>query len=254
MENKNGILIPVYRHGKACIQVVEQLLPYGMQIILVDDGNGQETKDCLAQIVKTHPEVLLVTLPKNQGKGGAFAAGMDKAQELGLTHVLQIDADGQHDSSAVPFFFEQSAAAPHALICGYPVYDESAPAARKNGRKFANNWTKVVTWESGIKDALCGFRIYPVEETWKLTRKRHFDQRMGFDIDILAKLLWRNMPFAFYPVRVTYPQDGISNFNVVRDNITISRVFTFLCIGMILRSPLLLARKIRKGICGSRSA
>lgn len=249
METKNGILIPVYRHGKACMQVVENLLPYGMQIILVDDGNAEETKECLTQIVKEHPQVLLVTLEKNQGKGGAFAAGMDKAHETGLTHVLQIDADGQHDCRAVPFFFEKSAQNPKALICGYPVYDESVPSARKNGRTFANTWTKIVTWEGGIKDAMCGFRIYPVEKTWQLTKKRRFDQRMGFDIDILAKLLWKNMPFAFYPVNVTYPQDGISNFNVVRDNITISRVFTFLCIGMILRIPLLTVRKIRKAFC-----
>jgi len=244
MQNKNGIIIPVYRHGKACVQVVERLLPLNLPIILVDDGNEEETKSYLAQIVSNHPEVILVTLEKNQGKGGAFAAGMDKAHELGLTHALQIDADGQHDTSAVSAFFEKSAAAPDSLICGYPVYDESAPAARKNGRKFANNWTKVVTWEGGIMDALCGFRIYPVEQTWLLSRKRHFDQRMGFDIDFLARLLWRGMKYEFYPIKVTYPQDGISNFRLVRDNITISWVFTKLCLGMILRSPLLLGRKI----------
>ena len=237
---KNGILIPVYRHGKACVAVVESLAPLALPIILVDDGNQAETKAYLSQIAAAHPQlVTLVTLEKNSGKGGAFAVGMEKARELGLSHVLQIDADGQHDVAAIPFFFERAAETPDALICGYPQYDESAPAARKKGRKFANGWTNLVCWKHDIADALCGFRIYPVEETWRFTHRSRFDRRMGFDTDILVRLIWRGMPYRFFPVGVTYPSDGISNFHALRDNVRISWVFTKLCAGMLVRSPLL---------------
>jgi hypothetical protein len=63
---------------------------------------------------------------------------------------------------------------------------------------------------------------------------------MGFDVDILVRLYWKRIPLRFYPVRVTYPEDGISHFRPVRDNIRISLVFTRLCIGMIIRLPVLI--------------
>ena len=247
-----GIIIPVYNHGKACVSVVDGLVPFGFPIILVDDGNGEETKSYLRQIVAAHPDVLLVTLEKNAGKGGAFGAGIKKAHELGWTHALQIDADGQHDSARVPFFFEQAEKYPDAMICGYPEYDETAPSHRKNGRKFANTWAKVVSFESGIVDSLCGFRIYPVEKTYDFVANHAYDKRMGFDIDILIRLIWRGLPYQFFPVRVTYPRDGISNFRMVRDNARISLVYTKLCCGMIVRLPFLIAKVIRRTVAKRR--
>ncbi len=239
------IIIPVYKHGKACVSVVERLKKYNIQLILVDDGNGAENRSYLEKILLENSEFVdLVTLPKNQGKGGAFKAGIIRAHERGFSHAIQIDADGQHDERQIPFFLEKSAASPEKMICGYPVYDESAPAARKNGRKFANNWCKIVSLESGIKDSLCGFRIYPVEAAYDFVENHAFDFRMGFDIEIFVKLIWAGVKYEFYPVHVSYPSDGISNFRAVRDNARISWVFTRLFCGMILRLPLLIGRKI----------
>ena len=244
-------LIPVYNHGKACVSVVDNLAPYcgrkGIKIILVDDGNAEDTKNCLLHIKNTHSDLVeLVVLPKNQGKGGAFKAGVIRAGELGFSHVLQLDADGQHDSTRADFFFERAELNPSALICGYPEYDETAPSHRKNGRKFANSWCAIVTWEGGIKDSLCGFRVYPVSETLAFMKRHGFDQRMGFDIEILVKLIWVGLKYEFHPVKVTYPSDGISNFRVFQDNVRISWVFTRLCTGMLLRIPKLIFRKLSR--------
>ena len=155
------ILIPVYRHGKACDEVVEQILQYEIPIILVDDGNAEETKSYLSQIKEAHPEIELVVLPKNQGKGGAFKAGVIRAKELGYSHILQVDADGQHENSKIPFFIEKAKSSPEKVICGYPEYDETAPGHRKNAHAFANTWCAICTWSNKIVDSLCGFRIYP---------------------------------------------------------------------------------------------
>lgn len=241
-----GIIIPVYKHGKACAAVVDGLSQYSYPIMLVDDGNDGETQAYLRQIADSHPAVTLVTLPKNRGKGGAVMAGITKAHEMGWTHALQIDADGQHDLTRAPFFFAQAAANPAALICGYPEYDASVPAHRKNGRKFANAWAKIVSFERDIADTMCGFRVYPVEPTLRVFRRSYCDKRMGFDIEIIIRLIWADVPYLFFPVRVTYPADGVSNFHVVRDNMRISWVYTRLCIGMILRLPFLLAKTIRR--------
>jgi glycosyltransferase involved in cell wall biosynthesis len=246
-----GFVIPVYNHGKTAGAVVERLSKYGLPLILIDDGSDAETKGCLAQITADHPLVVLVTLKKNRGKGGAVAAGINKAHEMGLTHVLQIDADGQHDTERARFFLEESAAHPDALICAWPEYDSSVPASRKNGRKVANTWAKIVTLSPDITDVLCGFRVYPVEPSWRICRG-FIDLRMGFDVDILVHLYWKKVPIIFHPVHVTYPEGGISHFHVIRDNIRISLVFTRLFFGMLIRLPMLMGLRIRRNGTGGK--
>ncbi|MDR0452281.1 MAG: AMP-binding protein [Treponema sp.] len=242
---RQGFLIPVYNHGKTAVSVVQGLAHYGLPIILVDDGSDAETKGCLAKIAADTPGAILVTREKNGGKGAAVIAGMDRARSEGLTHVMQIDADGQHDAGRAGFFLEQSAAHPEALICGWPEFDGSVPPSRKNGRKIANAWAKIVTLSSDIRDILCGFRVYPVEPAWQVCRHPFIDKRMGFDTEIIVRLHWKHVPLLFYPVRVSYPPDGVSHFRPVRDNIRISLGFTRLCAGMLVRLPLLLAAKFR---------
>jgi glycosyltransferase involved in cell wall biosynthesis len=244
---KQGFIIPVYNHGTAVGAVVEKLSSLGIPIIIVDDGSDSETKSCLEKIYASYPLTVPLTLHKNSGKGRAFFEGLKKAEELGLTHVLQIDADGQHDTGRARFFLEESAAHPAALICSYPEYDDSAPAIRRKGRVVANTWAKIVTLSANIKESMLGFRVYPVAPTLNLCRHPYVDFRMGFDIEILVRLVWKKVPLIFYPVRVTYPVDGISHFRPVRDNIRISWVYTRLCCGMLFRLPILLARKLKEG-------
>jgi len=243
---KQGILIPVYDHGKAAAEVVEKLKFLNLPVILVDDGSGSQTKAFLEKIYSSYTFVVPVILEKNKGKGKAFFFGLKKADELGISHVLQIDADGQHDAASAGFFMEESRANPNALICSFPIYDSSAPSSRKNGRKVANTWAKIVTLSVEIKESLLGFRVYPVKPALEIYSRSYIDSRMGFDIDILVRLYWKKIPLIFHPVKVTYPLDGISHFRLFWDNVRISFCFTRLCCGMLLRLPVLAVRAIRR--------
>jgi len=242
---KQGFLIPVYRHGKTACPLAERLTSAGLPVIMVDDGNDTETKALLAEYAAKTPGVALVSLKKNSGKGVAVAKGFEKAAELGLTHVLQIDADGQHDEGKIAFFLEESARHPDMIICGYPEFDKTAPKSRVTGRKISNFWASVVTLSTELKDVLCGFRVYPVDMSLRITRSLFLDKRMGFDPEILVRLYWNKVYPVFHPIKVSYHAGGISNFRMVRDNIGISFMFTRLFFGMLLRLPLLIARKAR---------
>jgi glycosyltransferase involved in cell wall biosynthesis len=244
---KQGFLIPVYRHGKTACSLAERLAAPGMPVIIVDDGNDEETRNLLADCAAKTPGVELASLKKNSGKGGAVICGLKKAAELGLTHVLQIDADGQHDEGKTAFFLEESAKHPGMIICGYPEFDETAPKGRVSGRKISNFWASVVTLSTELKDVLCGFRVYPVDASLRITRCPFLDKRMGFDPEIMVRLYWSKVYPVFHPIKVSYPPGGVSNFHAVRDNIRISLMFSRLFIGMILRSPLLIVRKIKRG-------
>jgi glycosyltransferase involved in cell wall biosynthesis len=239
-----GFLIPLYNHGKPLHSLVSALDRHKLPVIIVDDGSDAETKAFLPKILESFPRTVLVTLAKNNGKGRAMLAGFGKAGEMGLSHVLQVDADGQHDPEQAAFFLAESAKRPEAAICSFPEYDDSVPASRKSGRKFANMWSRIVSLSPDIKDSLCGFRVYPVEQSLRIMRRFPVDKRMGFDPEILVRLSWAGVPLIFFPVKVTYPKDGISHFRMFRDNVRISWVFTRLFFGMIIRLPMLLRRKL----------
>ncbi|MCK9171069.1 MAG: glycosyltransferase family 2 protein [Treponema sp.] len=239
---KTGFVIPVYNHGATLGTVVSQLLVYRLPVIVVDDGNDADNHAEIAAVAAAHEEVVLVTRPKNGGKGKAVNDGVRKAAELGLTHVFQIDSDGQHDIFRVPFFLSESATHPDAVICGYPEYDESVPLSRKNGREISNRLARICTVSREPVDVLCGFRVYPVAPYIKIIDHSLIDGRMGYDIDILVHLSWSGVHIISRSVHVTYPESGISNFRIVRDNLHIAGTFSRLCAGMIVRLPLLLVR------------
>jgi glycosyltransferase involved in cell wall biosynthesis len=243
---KQGFLIPVYRHAKSAGPLTEKLAAFGLPVILVDDGNDRESAAFLAEWAAKIPECTLVSLKKNSGKGAAVAKGLAKAEELGLSHVMQLDADGQHDAGQAAFFLEKAANHPDKVICGYPEFDASAPKSRVNGRKVSNFWAAIVTLSGELKDVLCGFRVYPVQAVLDIIKNPLVDKRMGFDAEILVRLYWKGIFPVFYPVRVSYPADGISNYHVVRDNVCISWTFTRLFFGMLIRLPLLLVFNIRR--------
>ena len=244
---KFGFVIPVYRHGSTLEAVVKNIAVFNFPIIVVDDGNDEENRDFISGVAEKYKLVTVVSRKKNGGKGRAMIDGIRKAQELGLTHILQLDSDGQHDVEKAARFFEVSTQNPSAIICGYPEYDKDAPRTRVNGRKFANGWIHIVTFSHDIKDAMIGFRVYPVDSFIKmLKRTLYIDSRMGFDIEVLVKMFWQGVPIISEPVKVFYPADGISNYNYFTDTLRVSAVYTRLCFGLLFRWPLLLVRKIKR--------
>ena len=237
-------IVPVYRHESTTRKVAESLSAQGLAVILVDDGNTPEGHAILEAVARDVPETTLVTHAKNGGKGKAVISGLEKAFELGYTHALQMDADGQHDALAIPFFLKAARKHPEDLIAGMPQYDASVPKAREQGRKITNFWVAIETLSKDIPDSMCGFRIYPVKSVWPVAKKIR-TYRMGFDIEILVRLAWAGLKMRFYPIKVSYPEDGVSNFRVFGSNVEISWTHTKLCTGMILRLPMLLWRRLK---------
>ena len=245
-ELKICAVIPVYKHGETVGAVVRALSLMDIPSILVDDGNVGASKEALVAVNQDFPTSTLVSYPVNGGKGFAVCAGLKKAIELGYTHALQIDADGQHDLSNVSFFCKAAKKHPEGLIAGLPTYDGSVPKSRERGRLITNFWVMVETLSCTIPDAMCGFRMYPLENIRSVLNKGFFDYRMGFDIEVLVRLNWAGIKMYFYPVKVIYPEGGISNFRMLQDNLAISKTHTFLFFGMLIRLPRLLLRHFSK--------
>lgn len=239
-------VVPVYNHGAAVGAVVHALLGHGLPCVLVDDGSDAECAMVLSLLAAAHPDrVRLTRLAVNQGKGGAMMAGLRLAHQLGYAHALQIDADGQHNALDIPAFLATSQSHPDRVVCGCPIYDDSVPKGRLYGRYLTHVWVWINTLSFAIQDSMCGFRVYPLAATVALIEEVDIGRRMDFDVEILVRMHWRGIGIVNQPTRVSYPSDGVSHFRVWLDNVLISRMHAKLFVGMLVRSPILLWRKLR---------
>lgn len=242
---KHCFVIPVYNHPNYLEALVQYLNEFQLPIIMVNDGSDIECTTLLRDISGKNPWVELVEHEVNQGKGQAVITGLLKAKELGYSHALQLDSDGQHAWKDISKFLDASKNNPLAMIIGKPVFDASVPKKRLYGRYATHIWVWINSLSFEIKDSMCGFRIYPLDSTVAVLNKAKFQPRMGFDTEILVRLKWENVPFINVPTHVIYPEDGISHFNALRDNIGLTKAHSRLFAGMLIRLPKLIYFKVK---------
>lgn len=240
---KPCIVIPVYNHQGAVGAVVARLRAQDLPVLLVDDGSGPECAAVLRQLAEQQ-QVSLLRHEHNRGKGAAVVSGLHAAHEAGFTHVLQVDADGQHAIEDATAFIAAGRASPGALICGRPVFDASIPKVRYYGRYLTHVLVWVHTLSFDIIDSMCGFRVYPLAPTLALLQRHAVGARMDFDTEILVRLHWQGVPMQWLDTPVSYPPDGVSHYRFLRDNLLMTRLHARLFAGMLLRLPRLLGRRL----------
>ena len=238
------VVVPVYNHGAAIVATVAGIRAHGVPCLLVDDGSDAGCAAVLDSLAASHADTSLLRLPVNQGKGGAVIAGLREALRRGHSHALQIDADGQHDTGDIGRFLAEAAQHPADIIIGQPIFDASVPKGRLYGRYATHVWVWINTLSLAIRDAMCGFRVYPLVPVVALFDAVQIGRRMDFDVEVLVRLHWRGLRVRNLPTHVTYPVDGVSHFRVWSDNVRISWMHTKLFFGMLVRLPMLLARKV----------
>jgi glycosyltransferase involved in cell wall biosynthesis len=240
------VVVPVYDHEGALPRLVEALRATGLACWLVDDGSHAPCAALIERLSEGNREWLArVRLEPNQGKGAAVLAGMRAAQAAGFTHAIQIDADLQHDPAQIPLLIAAAQAHQQAVINGVPQYDASVPAVRLHGRKITTVLVWVHTLSRQIADAMCGFRLYPIDAIVALDDRAPVGRRMEFDADVIVRLFWAGTPVINLPTPVTYPADGVSHFRMLRDNARMTWLHLRLGAGMLLRLPWLLTRRLR---------
>lgn len=238
------VLISIYDHGSTIGGVVDGLEPLGLRCLIVDDGSGEPTREVLRELDARHAWVRTERLSPNGGRGPALRFGYRLAAELGHTHAVQLDADGQHDLADVPAFLEAARRDPYALVLGSPIFDEEAPAARRYGHWLSRFWVWVETFSLEIADPLCGMRCVPLEPTLRVLDDVPCGDRMDFDPELAVRLVWEGLRVVNVRTRIRYPEGGISHFDMVRDNARMSWLHTRLFLQMLPRSGRLLARQL----------
>src|SRR6478735_2513722 len=235
------ILIPSYNSGPILLETITSALKLDTPVWVVFDGSTDGSPELIDRLEITDRERLkIITLKVNSGKGAAVMHGLREAIQAGFTHVLTMDADGQHPAGKAAEFFALSAAYPQAAVFGRPIFDASAPALRVNGRKISNFWANLETLGWGVDDSLFGMRLYPAQDLLEVMESTAYARRFDFDPEVAVRLAWRGVPIINLPTPVRYPskeEGGISQFRYLRDNTLLTWMHLRLFVGFHARKP-----------------
>jgi glycosyltransferase involved in cell wall biosynthesis len=228
------VLVPTYNNPATLRDVVLRVREHLADVVVVDDGSGPEAR-AVCEKLAAEGLARVHHRARNGGKGAAVKDGFREARGLGFSHALQVDADGQHAIDDIPRLLDAARARPDALVLGQPIFDASAPKARRYGREITRFWTSVEAGGPVIGDPMCGFRVYPLDAAIASATR---GDAMDFDPEIAVRMVWLGVPVVHVATRVRYiprAEGGVSHFRMVRDNALISWMHTRLMLTRIAR-------------------
>jgi glycosyltransferase involved in cell wall biosynthesis len=221
-EKKICVLIPTYNNEKTLKRVIDGVLDYTQNIIVVNDGSTDSTP----KILHDYSQIDVINLPENKGKGNGLKIGFRKAKELGYNYAITIDSDGQHYPDDIPVFVEALLEEKQdiLLIGNRNMSQDGIPKKSSFGNRFSNFW---FWFETGIKleDTQSGYRLYPLHKI----PKKYFTPKFEFEIEIIVRTAWRHIPVKNVPIKVLYdPAERVSHFRPFKDFTRISILNTIL--------------------------
>lgn len=240
-ERRVGVLIPAYNNEKSVVQVVESVLPFCEDVIVVNDGSTDQTETLLKALPAA---VHVVSYLPNRGKGFALRSGFDKAEELGLSAVVTMDSDGQHFATDLPLFAEAYRTNEGALIVGSRSFlNPNMPQKNSFANKFSNFWFALQTAHR-LPDTQTGYRLYPLR---RMKGMRPFCNRYEGELELLVRSAWRAIPLKSISINVFYPapEERVTHFRPTIDFARISLLNTVLCVlAVVYGYPSMLIRKM----------
>lgn len=239
------LLIPHYEHARAIGPLLERLARFELPCIVVDDGSGEAARATLRELEAKLPWVEVVWRDENGGQGAAKRTGYRHALAAGYTHSLELDADGQHDTNDIPRFLERMRSHPSAAVLGKPEFGPEAPRARLWGRQLSRGLVWLACGSLTVRDPLCGFRGLPLAEAVRVVDCAHTGNRMSFDPEFAVRLFRAGLPILTIPTRVSYPTDGVSHFDMVRDNLRLAGTYARLLAELPLAAPRIVLARLR---------
>jgi len=208
-------IIPTYNNPLTIKNVAFDVISHGYKLIIIDDGSSTIVESLFNEVEKEN--IIFLRHSENKGKGEAIITGVTKAKELGYTHVVSLDGDGQHLASQSKLLIE--ACSGDEIIIGARNFEiDNIPNGSKFGRWFSNFWAR---WDTGqdITDSLSGFRIYPTSILSLPIKTSRFD----WEMEVIVRHADANRKIKEVVIECYYPtaEERVSHFRKFSDTMAI---------------------------------
>ena len=222
------VVIPAHNEGATVRNVTVRALRYCPNVIVVDDGSTDGTREALAGL-----DITLLINEKNRGKAGSLWRGFQVALAHGASAVITLDADGQHAPEEIPAFMTAAARDPEAFLIGARRSEQRTRCPwRFVANRIADFW---ISWAAGrpIEDSQSGFRLYPPRLLRTLTVKHGRKESFVFESEVLIEAGRRGVRCQHIPITVA-PRTGTrrSHFRPVSD---IARITAMVGMKLLVR-------------------
>lgn len=217
-----SIIIPAYNESSRIRPTLDELIRYAgqrkweVEILVVDDGSRDDTREIVREYGKTHSQILLVENPGNRGKGFSVRNGMLHARG---DICLFTDADLSSPITEAQKLFDAIAAGADIAIGSRwlrsDLQTERQPLYRQ---LFGRIYNLVLRIFLGLKfvDTQCGFKAFRREAVQRIFPFQRIE-RWGFDPEIL--FLARRLGFSVKEVPVVWAHSEGTRLNPVRDGV-----------------------------------
>ena len=239
------ILLPAYNEADRIIETLQEYSSYiskderdvlgsllSIDILVVDDGSADDTAGVVRRYTECNPNIGLsidcISLPSNEGKGGAIASGMEKIvgrqqrtlddsksniSADGISLVLVADADGSGDLSCLGdmldalnnllvnqktqkvYMYKDDNA---ALVVGDRGYD-GAGIARIVLRWGFRTAVRIICGNLGVSDTQCGMKMMTLDAAKTLYRDLNL-RRWSHDVEVLYRATMLGVPVDEVPI------------------------------------------------------
>jgi dolichyl-phosphate beta-glucosyltransferase len=221
-----SIVVPAYDEARRLAPTLRAILDYArrrclvFEVIVVDDGSRDDTMGVVRRLQGEAPELRLIRLAANHGKGYAVRAGILNA--VGAL-VLFADADG-----ATPI--AELARLEAALALGADVAIGSRARSAEDVR-VRKKWYRHVVGRAfhflverltvrGFRDTQCGFKLFRGPVAHALFSRMRMD---GFSFDVEALLMARLQSYRVAEVPVNWTHQPGSRINLALDSVRMAR-------------------------------
>jgi dolichyl-phosphate beta-glucosyltransferase len=216
-----SVVVPAFNERQRIPATLDRLRAYlddsgeEYEVIVADDGSSDATVEYVQGVTQTWPQLTIVALERNQGKGAAVRAGMLRAR--GDTRLFT-DADLSTPIEELPRLRTRLGGACQVAIASRAVpgstIDVHQPGRREMMGRTYNRLLQLVALP-GLHDTQCGFKVFTAEAAvtcFQPLRTKGF----GFDAEVLLRARRHGWEIAEVPVRWSHRDD--SRVSALRDS------------------------------------